>query len=218
MNTEQQEKLSALLDDYHSGEVDNETLDGLLGDVNQRYTLRRYQMIGDTLRHNMPEKIQIDFATSVMQKIEQEPALTTAQAETATPPDESTSESSSGWFSWLLRPAAGLAVAAAVAVVTVTVIQQQPDAVDSSAQLASSEDSQQRVERLAQLPVLSSQIRQVSVKSGQSTSQGMSWKLKRNEPALQSRLNDYLINHNEYAGSLNGIIPQARVAGFDAQP
>jgi hypothetical protein len=50
-----------------------------------------------------------------------------------------------------------------------------------------------------------------------SSSDGMNWKIKRNEPDVQSKLNTYLINHNEYAPSVNGIIPQARVVGFDGK-
>jgi hypothetical protein len=34
---------------------------------------------------------------------------------------------------------------------------------------------------------------------------------------LQQKLNAYLVNHTEYSNSMQGLIPQARVAGFDAQ-
>ena len=46
---------------------------------------------------------------------------------------------------------------------------------------------------------------------------GMRWKVDNDAPALQQKLNAYLVNHTEYSSSMQGLIPQARVAGFDAQ-
>ena len=46
---------------------------------------------------------------------------------------------------------------------------------------------------------------------------GMRWKVKNDAPGLQQKLNGYLVNHTEYSNSMQGLIPQARVAGFDAQ-
>ncbi len=34
---------------------------------------------------------------------------------------------------------------------------------------------------------------------------------------MQQKLNAYLVNHTEHPSSMQGLIPQARVAGFDAQ-
>jgi hypothetical protein len=46
---------------------------------------------------------------------------------------------------------------------------------------------------------------------------GTRWKVDREMPALQQKLNAYLVNHTEYSNSVQGLIPQARVAGFDSQ-
>lgn len=37
-------------------------------------------------------------------------------------------------------------------------------------------------------------------------------------PAVENRLNTYLVNHNEFAGagSMRGMLPYARIAGYDA--
>jgi hypothetical protein len=45
----------------------------------------------------------------------------------------------------------------------------------------------------------------------------MRWKLERETPGLQQKLNAYLVNHTEYSNSMQGLIPQARVAGFDSE-
>ena len=45
----------------------------------------------------------------------------------------------------------------------------------------------------------------------------MRWRLESESPMLQQKLNAYLVNHTEYSSSMQGLIPQARVAGFDAQ-
>jgi len=46
---------------------------------------------------------------------------------------------------------------------------------------------------------------------------GTRWKLEQESPVLQRKLNAYLVNHTEYSSSMQGLIPQARVAGFDAE-
>jgi hypothetical protein len=46
---------------------------------------------------------------------------------------------------------------------------------------------------------------------------GTRWKMQNESPVLQQKLNAYLVNHTEYSNSMQGLIPQARVAGFDAQ-
>ena len=46
---------------------------------------------------------------------------------------------------------------------------------------------------------------------------GTRWKIDGDIPGLQEKLNTYLVNHTEYSNSVQGLIPQARVAGFDAQ-
>ncbi|MFT5398507.1 MAG: hypothetical protein ACI8XW_001297, partial [Gammaproteobacteria bacterium] len=48
-------------------------------------------------------------------------------------------------------------------------------------------------------------------------SSGMRWKVEKSNPQIQQKLNAYLVNHTEYSNSMQGLIPQARVAGFDNQ-
>jgi hypothetical protein len=112
-----------------------------------------------------------------------------------------------------MKPFAGMAIAASVAVVSITLWQSSNVAVDSGQgkeQIVSVD--QQKIERLASQPV---QTNVVPVSSP--LNDGMRWKINNNAPALQQKLNAYLVNHTEYSNSMQGLIPQARVAGFDAQ-
>jgi len=86
-----------------------------------------------------------------------------------------------------MKPLAGMAVAASVAVLAVTLWQFSYPGNNSG------KTSEQLVDS------------------------GLRWKINNNTPALQQKLNAYLVNHTEYSNSMQGLIPQARVAGFDAQ-
>lgn len=201
--TEHNEKLSYLLDDYR-GDNPEATLDEVIGDVNLQYRMRRYQIIGDAMRHELPQAIDTDFHQSVMARIRE-------QAEDS--PQMSTQGSTASRLSWLtLRPFAGLAVAASVALVTVALwqpLKQESGKPDDT--LVSAD--QQKIEQLAGQQVKGGAV-PVSTRV---QALGTRWKLEHEMPGLQQKLNAYLVNHTEYSNSVQGLIPQARVAGFDAQ-
>jgi sigma-E factor negative regulatory protein RseA len=210
---EQNEKLSAVMDDFQANEEEQKALNELLADINQRNTLSRYQLIGDAMRNEIPPQIRPGFAADVMSQIAQEASLkSSAKKKRITEP-----EISSLW-SWLFKPVAGLAVAAAVAVITISTFQSTQLTNSQPDQLANADASKAKVEMLTQIPVMQNNAQLVSTAaSPRKIVNGMNWKIKRNEPAVQNKLNLYLINHNEYSNSMSGIIPQARVVGFDDQ-
>ncbi|MDH5436579.1 MAG: RseA family anti-sigma factor [Gammaproteobacteria bacterium] len=37
------------------------------------------------------------------------------------------------------------------------------------------------------------------------------------QPAVESRLNSYLVNHNEYSNGMQGVLPYARIVGYDSE-
>ncbi len=204
--TETDEKLAYLLDDY-PGDSAEAAIDEAVADVNLQYQARRYRLIGEVMRHEVPWVIDTDFHNRVMAEVRAEsPARNGSSIAVET---ETTVGSS--WFDWLaLKPVAGLAVAAAVAVVTVSLWQPaqlpgdgEPD------KIVTLED--ERIEQLAR------QSLQGSAAVPASAGVGTRWVIERDSPALQQKLNSYLVNHTEYSNSVQGIIPQARVAGFDAQ-
>lgn len=212
--TDQQEKLSALLDDYRDDDESRRLLNALQTDVNQQYTMQRYQMIGDVMRKELPDRIQLDLAARVRADLAVEPTLAVRQRET-----HSTPGAGIAWWSWLFKPAAGLAVAASVALVAITSMQspgiKDPETGGSTVATApAADDSGQKVERYIEIkPANSSRL--VSGRTSPAASDGMTWQVKRAQPDTLNKLNTYLINHNEYANSVQGIIPQARIVGFD---
>lgn len=210
---EHNEKLSALMDDFQATDDEQLALKELLADINQRNTLNRYQLIGDVLRNEVADQMRPGFATDVMAQIAQEPSLKTSRHKK----QANSPEASSVW-GWLFKPVAGFAVAAAVAVVTISTFQSTQLTDSQPDQVANADASSAKVERLAQIPVVQNNAQLVSTAApSRKLVNGMNWKVKRNEPAMQNKLNIYLINHNEYSNSMSGIIPQARVVGFDDQ-
>ncbi len=199
--TELDKKLSYLLDDY-PGENSDAALDEVIADVNLQYATRRYQMIGEVMRHELPASINTSFQAEVMVKVrQQEPVV--AESNLQNNPSQSASI-----LSWTyLKPLAGLAVAASVAIVTVALWQPVNEPLVNQTDALVTAD-QQKIEQLA------SQLKQGGAVPA---SLGMRWKVKNDDPGLQQKLNGYLVNHTEYSNSIQGLIPQARVAGFDAQ-
>jgi sigma-E factor negative regulatory protein RseA len=199
--TELEKKLSYLLDEY-PGENSDAALDEVVADVNLQYSMRRYQMIGEAMRHELPANINTGFHSEVMAKVrEQGPVVVEPEVQK----DTSKSASILSWIN--LKPLAGLAVAASVAIVTIVLWQpvNDPDGIQSDAVATA---DQQQIEQLA-----GQQVKGGAVPA----SLGMRWKVENDAPGLQQKLNGYLVNHTEYSNSMQGLIPQARVAGFDAQ-
>ncbi len=205
--TELDEKLSFLLDDY-PGENADANLDEVIGDVNLQYRMRRYQMIGNVMRHELPQFIDTSFHSDVMVRIRDE-----AVQPDANPKMPETSVKQASVLSWVsMKPFAGLAVAVSVAIVTVALwqpLKQETGQINDGLVAA----DQQKVQQLAGQQV---QISAVPVTT-RIQPLGTRWKVERESPGLQQKLNAYLVNHTEYSNSMQGLIPQARVAGFDSQ-
>jgi len=204
---EQDEKLSVLLDDDAEADI-NAELNEVLTDVNLQYRMRRYQIIGAAMRNELPQAVDTDFHHRVMAEIRAELPIAEMHAD-----GSETSRASAiplmarSWF----RPFAGLAVAASVALVTVALWQPLQQGSGPNDGLASAD--QQKIEQLASQKIAGSAV----PVSSEVRSAGTRWKLEQESPVLQRKLNAYLVNHTEYSSSMQGLIPQARVAGFDAQ-
>ncbi|MCZ6797489.1 MAG: sigma-E factor negative regulatory protein [Gammaproteobacteria bacterium] len=205
--SEQQDKLSLLLDEFADDEQSRRMLDEVEADVNLQYRLRRYAMIGQVMRHELPKHIAPDFSANVM-----------AQINSISHTAKLVADRRSLWTWSKMKPFAGLAIAASVAVVSITLWQTvnvDPGSGPGSEQVVivdqqivdQNNADQQKIERYVSLPVQTSAV-----------TVGMRWK-NNNTPALQQKLNAYLVNHTEYSNSIQGmsLIPQARVAGYDAQ-
>ena len=207
--TDQNEKLSLLLDDYAD---DNSavTLDEVIADVNLQYRTRRYRMIGEAMRNELPPAIDTGFHSAVMARIHDQAEEHAHSSGSITPQETATKPSLLSWVT--LKPLAGLAVAVSVALVTVVLwqpVKQESGQIDDS--LATID--QQKIQQLA-----GQQIQGGAVPvSTRVQTLGMRWKVEHESPGMQQKLNAYLVNHTEQSNSMQGLIPQARVAGFDTQ-
>jgi negative regulator of sigma E activity len=209
MNDEK-EKLSYLLDEYSSDNVEQKSLDDLLGDVNQQYCLSRYQMIGQVMRHELPEKIDIGFSQNVMAIIR----ATDSGSKTVL----AQKKAKSIWRWEFLKPLAGMAVAASVAVVSITLWQSVSVTEGSSASDASiASVEQQKIDLLVNQTIQAAVPASTTLGNVNRNNNGIHWKVIRDAPELERKLNAYLINHTEYSKSMQGLIPQARVAGYGSE-
>lgn len=212
--TEKQDKISYLLDEYSGDKQSRAVLDEVENDVNLQYKMRRFQMIGQVMRHELPRQINTDFSANVMAQIGQ----IEIAANVSDSSDAGIENRQSVWTWSFMKPFAGMAVAASVALVSITLWQSSSVDINSeqaTEQIVSSDQfsvDQQKIERLASQPILTNAVPVYS-----SFGNGLRWKIDNNAPALQQKLNAYLVNHTEYSNSMQGLIPQVRVAGFDAQ-
>ena len=193
--TEQKDKVSFLLDEYSGDAHGKSVLDEVESDVNLQYKMRRYQMIGEVIRHELPTHIDNDFSTNVMTQIAQiENVAEVSGSKGSKSADPGLNQRQSIWTWPLLKPFAGMAVAASVAVVSITLWQSSNEAINPG-------NTDKQIVSIEQ----------------QNLDSGLRWKVNNNAPALQQKLNAYLVSHTEYSNSMQGLIPQVRVVGFDSQ-
>ena len=113
------EKLSVVLDEYADDQKSQSVLNEVIDDVNLQYQMRRYQMIGDILRHELPDHLNLDLNHQIMSKIEEIEVTPDSSSNTV----KATEQKAAFWHWASLKPFAGFAVAATVAVVSVTLWQ-----------------------------------------------------------------------------------------------
>ena len=217
MNNEKQ-KLSNLLDEYSPEDADQQSLDDLLDDVNQQYCLKRYQMIGQVMRHELADQIDTEFSENVMGKIR---AIKTDDNTTVSQQAVNQNKVKSIWHWGFLKPVAGMAVAASVAIVSITLWQPASVTTGSSVSGESIVSAEQKkIDLLVKQPtqaVVPASAMLDNASTNSNSNSGMHWKVISDAPALERKLNAYLINHTEYSKSIQGFIPQARVAGYGSE-
>jgi sigma-E factor negative regulatory protein RseA len=174
------EQLSALVDD-ELGEPEQALLLRQLGrDAGLRARLARYQVISDALHSNLPHRVDTGFYQRVHAALEQEAEIHAAPHH----------------FRTLLKPAAGLALAASVAVVAVVSLQSVRQQDPAATPVVASAPGVNDYIRAGTAPPPVAQ---------RSSARG---------------LDVYLVNHNEYAANrgMQGMLPYVRIVGQDLQP
>jgi sigma-E factor negative regulatory protein RseA len=177
------EQLSAMFDD----ELDQQEHELLIRRLKLEDDLKsswsRYQLIGDVMRNNIAALSTTDLRAGISQQIEQEPAVSTLKPKAS-------------MNTRMMKPVAGMAIAASVAAMAIIGLQN----------LGQGESPLTDVPRLAQAPS-TAPLQRVS---------GTRWDMQ--QPETEMRLNGYLVNHSEYTSniSLQGMINYARIAGYDS--
>jgi sigma-E factor negative regulatory protein RseA len=190
--TEQEfERLSALVDDEISGHE-------ILGEIkklkNNQESLdiwSSYHLIGDAMRNELGQLHDPQMARLISQRLESEPAILAPAAIKR--------------HSNKKRALTGLVIAASLTAVAVVMVPQliNPGSSEAPNQLASSK----------QLPVGNQQPASNIIHVAED---GTRWELLK-KPKVESRLNDYLLNHQDLSPSSNikGIMPYATFVSYD---
>ncbi len=184
MNEKIGEQISAMFDEELEDQEQELLLHRLQRDPQMQSSWSRYQLIGDAIRHNLNAAAHPDLREDIRHEIEREPAIV------------STSQSSVAGLR-MMKPVAGLAIAASVAAMAIIGLQN----------IGQGQSPYQDAPRLAQTQPATS-IQRVS---------GTRWNMQ--QPETENRLNGYLVNHSEYTSgiSLQGMINYARIAGYDSR-
>ncbi|MBT8117312.1 MAG: sigma-E factor negative regulatory protein [Gammaproteobacteria bacterium] len=174
------EQLNALVDDELEAGEESLLLRQLGRDETLRRQLARYQLVSDALKDNLPERVDPDFHVRVQAALAELPEPAPAGVPLH--------------LERLLKPVAGLAVAASVAFVAVLSLQSTRDT------------ATQPVPAVASAPAATDYIRA----EGQSVAAA---------PAVRD-LDAYLVNHNEFVinRGMQGMLPYVRFVGQGTQP
>ena len=179
------DRLSALMD----GELldIDKGIEQLAKDKGMQEVWHRYHLARDVIKGQASEFISLDISAAVNESLKSEPVILTPLWRRLNP-------------RYVMKQAAGFAVAAAVGTVAVLSVQ-QTQLVDAGINIAKSEASQSGYQ-VAQQP---QRIRQVSFTTREKL-----------DVAVESKLSSYLVNHNEFAKStrVSGVMPYTRIVSF----
>ncbi len=182
------DRLSSLMDgELH--DVDK-GLEQLAKDKEMQVVWRRYHLARDVMKGQASDFPALDISAAVSEALINEPVILTPVWRRLSP-------------RYVMKQAAGLAVAAAVGTIAVLSVQQtQLVAVDNNT-LAKANNTVTTYQVASQLQP--GQIRQVSFTTRQKL-----------DAAVESKLSGYLVNHNEFSDSfrVSGVMPYTRIVSF----
>ncbi len=182
------DKLSALMD----GELRDQDkwCERLVEDKEMREVWHRYHLARDVMKGQLSEFPTLDVSAAVSEVLKNEPIILTPIWQRINP-------------RYIMKQAAGLAVAAAVGTIAVLSVQQaQLTTIDNNA-LAAAKGASMTYQVASQLQP--GQIRQVSFTTRQKL-----------DAAVESKLSGYLVNHNEFSNTVrvSGVMPYTRIVSF----
>jgi negative regulator of sigma E activity len=203
------EQISSLVDDELDGVDPHVAIESMLADQKARLCWERYNLVSDTLKRDLPDIIDCQFASRVMAELHKEPTV-------LAPHSHPTSTTKSTFTKRL----AGLAVAASVATVAIF-----------GAQMLYRKEGIVPTQQYAQLPgAKNTEIASMagsgmagSGMGGAEISQGdiQNFAQTLNKPTLAAEtdiqnnpyINKYLLDHNRHAarGVVQGVMPYVRI-------
>ncbi len=181
------DRLSALMDgELH--DVDK-GLEQLAKDKEMQGVWRRYHLARDVLKGQMSDFPALDISAAVSESLKNEPVILTPIWRRLSP-------------RYVMKQAAGLAVAAAVGTIAVFSVQ-QTQLVSSDSHVIANAAPNSSYQIASQMQP--GQIRQVSFTTRQKL-----------DAAVESKLSGYLVNHNEFSTStrVSGVMPYTRIVSF----
>lgn len=181
------DRLSALMD----GELHDldKGLEQLAKNKEMQDVWHRYHLARDVIKGQSSHFPTLDISAAVSESIKNEPVILTPIWRRLSP-------------RYVMKQAAGFAVAAAVGTVAVLSVQQTQLSSSDASVIASAEpvSSYQSVSQMKP-----GQIRKVSFTTR-----------KKLDAAVESKLSGYLVNHNEYSNTVrvSGVMPYTRIVSF----
>ncbi len=182
------DKLSALMD----GEVRDadKWVEQLAKDEAMQDVWRRYHLARDVMKGQLSDFPAMDISSAVSESLKDEPVILTPVWRRLSP-------------RYVMKQAAGLAVAAAVGTVAVLSVQQTQLISTGDQTIASNNSSAESVQVASKIQP--GQIRQVSFTTRNKL-----------DEAVESKLSGYLVNHNEFSTStrVSRVMPYSRIVSF----
>lgn len=193
-----EENISALVD----GEIAGQDINALLNELRQNpkslECWQHYHLISDALHNNLSHPINCNLAQCVSQALASEATHTHTSPTLTFQPRP---------FSLTAKPVMGFALAASVAAFAYLGFGGKTN------------DSTIALQRTAAVTATMMPVTVAENTSGPDayrTVKGAHWDVI--QPAMESKLNDYLLNHDEYsayAGVQRGMLPHVRIVGYD---
>lgn len=185
------DKLSALMDGELPGQQDqNKCFEQLAKDKEMQDVWQRYHLARDVMKGQLSAFPSLDISAAVSESLKAEPVIFTPMWRRLSP-------------RYILKQAAGLAVAAAVGTIAVLSVQQTQLVSSDNSTIAKANGAETTYQVASQLQP--GKIRQVSFTTRQKL-----------DAAVESKLSGYLVNHNEFSTStrVSGVMPYTRIVSF----
>ena len=185
---EQTDKLSTLMD----GELRDadKWCEKLTKDKEMQAIWQRYHIARDAMKGQLSEFPALDISAAVSESLQSEPVILTPMWRRLSP-------------RYVMKQAAGLAVAAAVGTIAVLGVQQTQSVTSDNNAIAKVDNATSAYQVASQIQPV--RIRQVSFTTRQKL-----------DEAVESKLSGYLVNHNEFSNSIrvSGVMPYTRIVSF----